>query len=552
MLIGSVIAQDISQLQKAKPLVVTGGFSANSSLYQSWGMDSRQDPYFWQLVANINFNFYGVVNMPFSAYYAKENIRYQQPEYMIYGISPRYKSITLHLGYRNMTFSNYSLAGLTFLGAGIEFKPTDFWLSASVMYGRFFKAVSVDSAKNHFKDPSYERWGGGFSVTATGKNKELTLIMFKAVDKLGSIPDPPAETGITPAENFIVGVAGKTQIIQRVTFGVDYTLSAYTSDIRTPKKVFEQYTYLNNLGSLFTSRYSSSFHKALETSIGYQGDNFSTGITYKRIDPGYASLGSTYIENDLEDIVITMSKSFAKNKVNFSGNFGQQRNNLVKDKQTESKRVIGSISMAWTINQMFSVNANYSNHTSSSLPTLINFTDSVKYFQINKNASLNITCNKGNETMRHSAFLMLAVQKATSLNRSATMKIMNDNNMVNTSLSYQTNWLSIGLSTAMSIQSSWFNNDLGTTKNYGPNLLISKNLLKNKIKLSLSYSYNVTKLTENNRSSTHIVRLNNDFQINTHQTLRFQASYMQRKNAEKTGSLSPKELQASLVYQFSF
>ena len=550
---GIIEAQDVTQIVKSKPVKISGGLSANTSLYKSWGMESRQDPYFWQVVANLNFKLFGIIDMPFSAYFAKENTRYQQPAFKQFGMSPRYKSVTLHLGYRSMSFSPYSLAGLTFLGAGIEYQPTKSWIKASAMYGRFFKAVpATDSAKNHFQDPSYERWGGGFSVTASGKNKELNFIMFKAKDKVGSIPDTPAHPNITPAENLIIGLIGKTQIIPKVFIAAGYTMSAYTSDIRTKKKDFERYTYLNNLGILYTPRYSSSFNKALDASLNYQGNTFTAGITYKRIDPGYASLGSTFIENDLEDVLLTMTKSFAKNKLNFSGNIGQQRNNLAKDKQTENKRVVGSVNASWSISQSFNACANYSNFTSSTEPSLINFTDSVGYFQINKNTSLNINYNKSGKNIRHSLCLMGALQKATSLNRSATLKLQSNNDMVNTSLSYQAGIPKKGIAATLSFQSSWFKNELNYTKNFGPNIAINKDLFKSKLKLIVSYGYNFTQVTGNKNSSTHIVRLNTDCQLSKHHSLHFQSSFMQRKDATNTGKLAPRELQAGLSYQYNF
>lgn len=549
---GIVGAQDITQIAKSKPVKISGGLSATASLYDSWGMESRQDPYFWQFVANLNFKILGIIDMPFSAYFAKENVRYQQPSFQQFGMSPRYKSITLHLGYRNMSFSPYSLAGLTFLGAGVEYQPQNSWIKASAMYGRFFKAVpATDSAQQHFRDPSYERWGGGFSVTASEKNKELTFIMFKAADRPGSIPDTPAHPTITPAENFIIGLNGKGQIVPKVFVTAGYTMSAYTSDIRTQKKDFERYTYLNNLGGLYTPRYSSSFNKALDIGVNYQGSTFTAGITYKRIDPGYASLGSTFIENDLEDILFNISKSFAKNKLNFSGNIGQQRNNLAKDKQTDNKRVIGSVNAAWTISQAFNINANYSNFTSSTQPTLINFSDSVRYFQINKNTSLNLNYNKSGEEVRHFISLMGSLQKATSLNRSATEKLQSNNDMVNACLSYQVGLQKHGVSATASFQSSWFKNDVSNTRNFGPNIAINKDLLKNKLKLIVSYGYNFTQVT-GKTSNTQVMRLNTDFQISKHNALHFQSSFMRRKDADKTGKLAPKELQASLSYQYNF
>lgn len=548
------VAQDIEQLTKSKPLKIAGGISANTSYYDSWDMDSRQDPYFWQLVANLNFNFFGVVDMPFSAYFAKENVRYQQPSFSQFGMSPHYKSVTLHLGYRNMTFSPYSLGGLTFLGAGIEFQPKDSWIKANAMYGRFFKAVpATDSAQNHFRDPSYERWGGGFSVTAFNKKNELSLIMFKAADKPGSIPPPAASYNITPAENLVLGIATKVQLIPQILVAADYTLSAFTADIRMEKKDFQKYTYLNNLGGLYTPRYSSSLHKAFETSVNYNQGTFSVGMTYKRIDPGYTSLGSTFIENDLEDVLLNLSKSIANNKVTLSGNIGQQRNNLEEDKQTENRRVIGSANATWSINQSFNVNANYSNFTSNTQPTLINFTDSVRYFQINKNTSLNLNYNKGTTKLRHNVNLMIALQKATSLNRSATQSLETSNDMINTCLSYQAGFPEKGLVATLSISNSVFKNELTTTNNYGPTIAINKDLMKNKLKLTVSYGYNKIQLSgEVRNSSTQVIRLNTDYQAGKHQSLHFQTSFMRRENAEKTGRLAPRELQASISYQYTF
>jgi len=554
MMAVSVVAQDVEQVIKSKPVKVSGGFSANTSLYQAWGMESRQDPYFWQLVANMNFNFYGVVDMPFSAYFAKENVRYQQPSFNLVGMSPRYRSVTLHLGYRNMTFSPYSLAGLTFLGAGVEYQPKDSWIKASAMYGRFFEAVPVnDTVSNRFRDPSYERWGGGFSVTASANKNEITLIVFKANDDPGSIPEPPAGYGITPAENLVFGVAAKAQVVPQIFVSADVTLSAYTADVRMQEKEFQEYTYMNNLGHLFTPRYSSSLHKAWETAVNYTGSTFQAGICYKRVDPGYVSLGSTFIENDLEDVLVNLSKSFANNQLTLSGNVGQQRNNLDGSKQTENKRLIGSVTAAWSVSAALNLNANYSNFTSDTQPTLINFTDSVRYFQVNENSSLNLNYSKGSEQRRHNISLLLALQKATSLNRSATQSLETNNNMVNSCLSYQIGFPQKRVTATLALQNSVFKTDVATTRNYGPNLALNKELFGNKLKLTWSYGMNLVQIVgDGKKSSTQIVRFNSDYQVGKHQSLHLQTSFMRREDADKIGSLAPRELQASLSYQFTF
>jgi hypothetical protein len=550
-----VNAQDIEQVVKAKPVKVSGGATASTSFYDVNGEEDMRDPYFWQVMANINFNFWGVVDMPFSAYFAKKNVRYQQPAFHQFGMSPKYKAVTLHLGYRNMTFSNYSLAGLTFLGAGVEYNPKDYWLSGSAMYGRFFKAVPsvTDSTQNTFEDPSYERWGGGFKITGKKNNQEVSIIVFKAADRANSIPDPPAGSNIAPAENFITGISAKNRITSDLTLRLEYTLSAYTADIRNEEKRFDQYTYLNNLGSLFTPKYSSTMGKAFEAQVDYQVDFIALGISYKRIDPNYKSLGSTFIENDLEDILFNISKPLFKKKLNLSGSLGQQRNNLDGNKENEDKRVIGTANAALTVSKSINLGVNYSNFTSSTQPTLINFTDSIKFFQINKNASFNISYNKGNDNIRHAISLMMAIQEGRTLNRSATQEIETGNDMINGNLAYNVSFTPISTSVTVSFQASQFKTDINKTTTLGPNFSVNRSFLKSKLNASLSYSYQVSKLPENMQNNNQILRLNADFKIDKFQSVNLYASNLFRTRTGNDGSRSKiRELQAGLTYQFTF
>lgn len=70
-----------------------------------------------------------------------------------FGISPKYKWATLHLGYRNLTYSNYTLAGHRILGAGFDLKPKNFRIG--FMYGQLRRSASIDSSMN--ANPMYVR-----------------------------------------------------------------------------------------------------------------------------------------------------------------------------------------------------------------------------------------------------------------------------------------------------------------------------------------------------------------------------------------------------------
>ncbi|HEX2970287.1 MAG TPA: hypothetical protein VHO46_14405, partial [Bacteroidales bacterium] len=130
--------QDIESIGKEHPLKINGGLSANQIFYDAAGSESRRKQYTYYLAGNLVFNLYGW-SVPFSYTYSNQQSSFQQP-FNQYGLHPRYKWITAHIGYSSMTFSPYTLNGHQFMGAGVELTPgSKFRFSA--MYGRLQKAV---------------------------------------------------------------------------------------------------------------------------------------------------------------------------------------------------------------------------------------------------------------------------------------------------------------------------------------------------------------------------------------------------------------------------
>jgi len=546
--------QDLSQLAKSKAVTVKGGVSTSSSMYNAWGTTSRRDPYFWQLNANLNFNILGIIDMPFSASFSKENHQYQQPSFKQYGASPHYKSVTLHLGYRSMSLSQYSLSGLTFFGVGAEYKPNNFWLNASAMYGRFAKAVSPsDSIKQAYEPIAYKRMGTGLKLSFLPKGQCFDLIFFKGWDDPNSIHDTASLAGLTPADNFIIGFASRNKLSDKISVQTEYSMSAYTSDINTPVKSFDKYTYLNNLGDVYKPRYSSSMEQAYSLALAYQGTVMGYSISYKRIDPNYRSLGSTYIENDLEDVLFSVSGVFFNNKVNTSGSIGQQRNNITNDQLTVNKRIIGSASLNYLISPSVNCNINYSNYTTNSQPTSINFTDSIRYYQINKNTSGMINYNAGSSKIKHGVTVMIAFQEASTLNETATERLRTGTEMINGNVSYQFNMVKEASSVTVAYQHTNYKTGTGVNNSYGPSVSVQKGVFKNKLRLTGSYGYQASSQSGTKGGASNIFRLNAGIQMYKSHSLRLSSSYSIRKQTTTAGVESNmKELNSALQYQFSF
>ena len=113
---------DPDALSLKKGIKINGGLGLSSVYYSSNGVASYQpDPFTWFATGNLNISLFGI-NTPFSFSYSNAHAQYTQPFNRL-RILPKYKWVRLYLGTSSMNFSNYTLAGYTFNGYGVELTP---------------------------------------------------------------------------------------------------------------------------------------------------------------------------------------------------------------------------------------------------------------------------------------------------------------------------------------------------------------------------------------------------------------------------------------------
>jgi len=151
-------SQDLTQIRTQKPVVVRGALSTTAHFYNIEGKNTNRDPFNYLISGNVDLTVYGI-NLPFSFMYSGQNLAYTQP-FNRFGISPQYKWIKTHFGYRSMNFSSYTLAGHSFMGAGAELNPGKFRLAG--VYGRF-KQKTLPNTSNPL-DTLYAPTRKGYSI----------------------------------------------------------------------------------------------------------------------------------------------------------------------------------------------------------------------------------------------------------------------------------------------------------------------------------------------------------------------------------------------------
>ena len=547
--LNGVLAQNVEQVIKAKPVKISGGLNASSTFFTSNSSTNQRDPFIWILNGNMNLNFYGVVNAPFSFMISKENKTFNQPSYKQFGISPKYKDLTVHMGYRTMNFSQYTMSGVMFLGGGVEYTPKDKPFAIKGFYGRFAQAVQYQTIASYdpnavILQPAFERWGYGSMVTVGKKGQFVDFIFFKSIDDKNSINVPDSVDNLKPTENFVLGINTRNKITKNLNFKLEFALSALSTDIRQPEIEQETYSYSNNLGFLFSPRTSSQFNKVFNTSLNYKLKFANVGLSYKRIDPEYQSMGTSFINNDVEEITVNLGTSFYKNKMSFSGNFGTQKNNLDKSQFTTNKRFITSANLTYLATQKLNFVATISNFNTNSTPTQVYLVDSIKYSQATSNFGVTTNYNFGDTALSQGVSLMTSYQIGNTLNKSGTAVTDISNTFLNINLMYRLGFIPQKISVYASINYSSFVSEGMITNSVGPTIGATKQLMDDKLKVGLNTTYLNT--SGSSKSSLINIRAYGNYSINKHHSCKIGVSVL-NKNSNNVGIT---QFQGNVAYAY--
>ncbi|MEY2828635.1 MAG: hypothetical protein RIQ33_493 [Bacteroidota bacterium] len=544
---------------KKNAVKVSGGLNANGVWNNSTDQTYR-DPYNWYLMGNINFSLFGQINLPFTYTLTNVSHNYQTPTPPNrIGVHPTYKWIATHIGNVSMTFSPYTLNGHLFTGGGVDLTPKGRF-KISGMYGRLQKAVEYD--KNNVASlPAYQRMGYGSKILYTTANNKVALgvTVFGATDKLNSLVNKPDSVNILPQKNLVTSFNTVLKPIANVELIAEYAMSALTKDIRDTSEVNTKAT--NLMSKVIQQQNSTAYYKALKTQANLHIKSATIGIGYERIDPGYKTLGAYFFANDLENVTINFAKQFLKNKISFSSNVGLQRDNLDDSKSANNKRYVFAGNLGFNPSQRISVNANYSNfQTYMNIKPLFqsvnqtnqfqNF-DTLNYVQLAQNANLNLNfVVQQSKQLVQNINLNASYQDVTA-KQGGKEQTDNNTNFYNGTAAYNIMFVQVGINLISAFNYSY--NILGATKNtiMGPTLGITSRLLKKKLMLGLSTSYNqsVSSIVSQPKSNVINVRFNSTYTFFKNHNLMLS---IMNQNRTVVGKAAANNVLGNIGYSYTF
>jgi len=501
-------SQDLENIKKQKPVDLSGSLSVRFNSFSTTATNSLRDPFFWTISGNPTLSIYGIT-LPFSLVVSDKQKDFRQP-FNMYGVSPYYKKIRLHAGYRSVYFSDYTLSDHVFLGGGFETDPSIFRIG--FVYGRFMKAIepTKDTIAGQYSTPSFARKGFAAKFGLGKSNNYVDFIVLKVQDDATSVKINTLDIGVLAAENLVIGVKSRQVISKIFAFDVDFGFSAYTNDLSSGELTDDKFKALNFMKGFYTPRVSTQFLAAGKASFGIRLKKLSVKLNYRRVEPDYQSMGAYYLNTDIENLTIAPSWQMLKNRIRINGSVGFQRNNLFNDKINNSIRRANSFSIAFTPNSKWGINVNYSNYNMSQTRNFALVRDTLKLDQFSNNLNGNLFFNFGTKAHRqnlNTSMNYMNLKDNSSLNTAA-----NSTTSLNPSVSYRFTNTDKKFSFNINTNASDFKTDKNSTFRLGLSSGLSKALVKDKLKTGANVSYYTTRLNGENYSTTMSVGGNVGFQ----------------------------------------
>jgi hypothetical protein len=540
-----VSAQQIDGMGMQKPFMLRGNFATNFIGYGVSGIDSRMNPFAMMLSANATASVYGI-SVPFSVRYSNQRVNYTQPFNQL-GLSPSYKWITAHAGYRNITFSNYTMAGHSFLGGGVELKPGKFRFG--FVYGRFKKNTTafeqaIDTTQ------TLTRKGFGARIGVGSEHTYVDLILLKIRDDSTSIINPLNPAYVPAEENAVAGINSKIRLSKNLFFDAEVAASIYTTDISAMGFTSsDENIWLKRVNNIITINHSTELLTAVRAALNYRLQKVNTRLEYRRIDPGYRSMGAYFMNNDIENLTIAPSFSLFNRKLNLRGSLGLQRDNLRNAKRATSLRTISSFQASYNPVPLFGLDISYSNYSSNQRAGRVPLIDSLKLYQTTSN--LNITPRLLINGTNYNHMIIAMISRMELNDRNIFTQDFTNNQATIFNLNYNLGLLQHKASVLLGFNYNLLKNAVATVKASGISLGASKSMLEGRAQVGINNSIIRTQQSQSGGWTIN-TSVNSGYQLSRKQTIRFNLFFIRSAYPNGTLTNSFNEIKGDMSYVYTF
>ena len=512
-----------------KPFTLSGSVGASANFYSSDETVKTRPTFAWNLYGNM-VGRTGKWTLPLSFVVNQFNNSNASP-YIQAGISPTYQWARFHLGYRYIPFSPLTFEGQSFRGVGVELNPKNFRFAA--FYGRLNKAINEDTARGRFRAPQFSRKGYGIKVGIGNERRYFDLLYFHAKDDSSSanLIRPGLFNSLRAQENAVIGPSFRLTIAKQWVWTGDAAVSGLIQDQAGKRRPDTANQRLRKfIGHFLPTNSTLTAHYAAQSLLRFYTRIYNGSIGYRRVQPGFKSLGTPYMLDDVELLSLINNVSALKGKINIGTNVSQQHNNLDRSRKAETRTRVGNLNVNTILTTHLNINANVSGYAIKQRNDRNNFPDSLRLndsflvhqqiAQYGFSPSYNMT--KGNNIH----FVNGNITYQTLKDKNARTAPQTNSNNLSTSLTYTLAFINVPYSISVNYLYSRFRQTANSYKSNGGTLSLSAQLLKNRNwNLQGSFGYFINRFNNAGKQKNSSYSASTSYQAK-HHALNLFANYI--------------------------
>lgn len=349
----------------------------------------------------------------------------------------------------------------------------------------------------------------------------------------------------------MIGINGQIKFLKDFTFALEAATSLYTRNLNNNSPLSDSANkgFTKILGNFISTNSTTERYNAIQTSLVYHQKIFSARLQYRRVDPDYKTMGAYFFNSDIENVTFAPSLNIFKNKARFGGRIGFQHDNLKKQKQTTSSRVIGSTNLSTDFNDHFGIDFSYSNYSNTQLRKTILLGNTFRIAQVSENYSFTPRYILATEKYVHSVVFSENYNTFSSVDK--TIDNLSDTKSNNYFLNYQITLVPKNLTYTFNLNYTDVKSASFEEGNYGITLGVNKVMNNSKLTAGWLGSF----LKGLHGQSTGLIlnqNVNVNYRINKHHSFGTTVSFINNRSQQTVLTPSYSEWQADLNYRYVF
>lgn len=541
-----LLSQDLGQIGQPLTVKFSGSVQLTSNFYSVRGIPNRTSPFAYAISGSPVLQI-GDMRFPFQFSFRDQQFGYGTP-FNKFGVSPYYKWAKLHLGWRSMNFSPYSLQGKSFFGAGVELTPGKFRFSAFMGKLRNpFAQLDTLVFGAHLVE-SYVRKTHGFKVGFGTEQNFIDVFYVKVKDDISSLQSSPeiADYELDPADNVVIGTSWKVTALKRIEWATNLNISAFVDNQDLGAKSFES-GIQKFVSDLVTINSSTQVSLAGDMSLTFKTQDFRAGLTYRRVEPQYRALGISYIQSDIQSYIGFTSISFWKRKVLLSLKGGIEETNLRNLDLLGRSRFIQDVQVQIIPSRKWQVLGQWANYQYETQDGLIEIEDTLRVVNTTRQSGLVLNHLGDSKTWQTGFSISAYLQNIR--NQVSEEDLSTDIQSFQGQLSIKINHVPSHLRISPSVFYSQFMLPGRLQRRYGAGLSLSKGFFDNALKAGTQLRYALNSIDKENNGHTINLRLFTTWQVAKRHSIQLSISLLDKASVL---SQSYSETRSTLGYGYRF